>query len=55
MTNGKAIIETEKLPIKLWLDEDQIDEGALKQARDLANLPFSFKHIAMRRGCSKEG
>ncbi len=23
MTNGKAIIETEKLPIKLWLDKSQ--------------------------------
>ncbi len=46
-TNGRAIIETEKLPIKLWLKEDQVDEGALEQARNLANLPFTFKHIAI--------
>ncbi len=46
-TNGIAIIETEKLPIKLWLKEDQMDEGALEQARNLANLPFAFKHIAI--------
>lgn len=46
-TNGRAIIETEKLPIKLWLDVDQVDEGALEQARNLANLPFAFKHIAL--------
>ncbi len=46
-TKGKAIIETEKLPIKLWLDKDQMDEGALIQARNLANLPFAFKHIAI--------
>jgi len=46
-TNGKAIIETERLPIKLWLEEDQMDEGALEQARNLANLPFAFKHIAI--------
>ena len=46
-TNGKAIIETEKLPIKLWLAEDQMEEEALQQARNLANLPFAFKHIAV--------
>ncbi|MGB3345157.1 MAG: RtcB family protein [Aequorivita sp.] len=43
----KAVITTEKIPIKLWLEEDQIEEGALDQARDLANLPFAFKHIAI--------
>ncbi len=46
-TNGRATIETERLPIKLWLDVDQVDEGALEQARNLANLPFAFKHIAI--------
>ncbi len=46
-TNGKAIIETERIPIKLWLAEDQMDKGALQQARNLANLPFAFKHIAI--------
>ena len=45
--NGRAIIKTEKLPIKLWLKEEQMDEGALQQARNLANLPFAFKHIAI--------
>ncbi len=44
---GKAIIKTEKLPIKLWLDEDQMEEGALEQAQNLANLPFAFSHIAI--------
>lgn len=46
-TNGKAIIETERIPILLWLEEDQVEEGALQQARNLANLPFAFKHIAI--------
>jgi len=46
-TNGKVTIETEKIPIKLWLKEEQMDEGALQQARNLANLPFAFKHIAI--------
>jgi tRNA-splicing ligase RtcB len=29
----------------MWLDD--IEEGALQQAKDLANLPFAFKHIAI--------
>jgi len=41
----KQVINTEKLPIKLWLDD--IEEGALAQARNMANLPFVFKHIAI--------
>jgi tRNA-splicing ligase RtcB len=41
----KKIIDTEKLPIKLWLDE--IEDGALQQAKNLANLPFAFHHIAL--------
>lgn len=43
----KAVITSENLPIKLWLEEKEIEEGALNQARDLANLPFAFKHIAI--------
>jgi tRNA-splicing ligase RtcB len=39
----KSVITTEKLPIKLWLDD--IEPGALAQARNLANLPFAFRHI----------
>lgn len=38
-------IETEKLPIKLWLKD--LEEGALQQAKDLANLPIAFRHIAI--------
>ena len=41
----KQVITTEKQPIKLWLDD--IDAGALDQARNLANLPFVFKHVAV--------
>jgi len=39
------ICHTEKIPIKMWLDE--IEEGAMQQLRNLANLPFAFKHIAV--------
>ena len=41
----KKVISTEKKPIKLWLDD--IEEGALDQAKNLANLPFIFKHISI--------
>lgn len=39
------VIATEKIPIKLWLND--IETGALNQAGNLANLPFAFKHIAI--------
>ena len=41
----KSVIDTERIPIKLWLDS--IEEGALQQARNLANLPFAFSHVAL--------
>ena len=39
------VINTEKLPIKLWLED--IEESAMAQVRNLANLPFAFRHIAI--------
>ena len=36
---------SQKWPIKMWLDD--IEEGALSQARDLANLFFAWKWIAI--------
>ena len=41
----QKVITTEKIPIKLWLEE--IEEGTLEQAKDLANLPIAFRHIAI--------
>jgi len=38
-------INTEKIPIYLWLDD--IDDNALVQAKNLANLPFAYHHIAI--------
>jgi len=38
-------ITTERVPIKLWLDD--LEEGALQQARNLANLEIAFSHIAV--------
>lgn len=39
------VITTENKPIKLWLDD--IEDGALEQAKNLANLPFTFRHVAI--------
>lgn len=39
------IVTTEALPIKMWLNN--IEEGTLTQARNLANLPFTFKWVAI--------
>lgn len=39
------VLATEKKPIKMWLDD--LEDGALEQAKNLANLPFVFKHIAI--------
>ncbi len=41
----KKIISTEIRPIKLWLDD--IEKSALDQARNLANLPFTYRHVAI--------
>ena len=41
----KKVIDTERIPIKLWLDD--IDDNTLYQAQNLANLPFAFKHVCL--------
>lgn len=41
----KKRIDTERIPIKLWLDD--LEPGALQQAKDLANLSIAFSHIAI--------
>jgi tRNA-splicing ligase RtcB len=47
---GVAMIyDSGKIPIKMWLNE--IESGARKQALNLANLPFAFKHIAIMPDC----
>lgn len=47
----EKVINTEKIPIKLWLDD--IDEEPLKQAKNLANLPNAFKWVAIMPDCHK--
>ena len=38
-------ITTEQIPVKLWIKD--IEEGALQQALDLANLRIAYSHIAI--------
>jgi tRNA-splicing ligase RtcB (3'-phosphate/5'-hydroxy nucleic acid ligase) len=42
-------ISTEKIPIKLWLED--IEPGALQQAKDIANLPHAARHVAIMPDC----
>jgi len=39
------IIETQKKPIRMWLEE--IEDGAMEQIKHLADLPFTFSHVAI--------
>ncbi len=41
----RKIENTQSKPIKLWLDD--IEDGALEQAKNLANLPFLHKWVAI--------
>jgi tRNA-splicing ligase RtcB len=41
----QKVISTERLPIKIWLDEPE--EGSMIQARNLTNLPFAFKQVCL--------
>ena len=43
------VISTERVPIKIWTD--YIEEGALRQAKNLANLPFLYRHVAIMPDC----
>ena len=37
--------EQQRIPIKSWVTD--LESGALDQAKNLSNLPFAFKHIAL--------
>lgn len=41
----KKVVSTENKPIKMWLDD--IEPNTMAQAQNLANLPFTFKHVAI--------
>jgi tRNA-splicing ligase RtcB len=39
------------VPIKVWASD--VEEGALKQAVNLASLPFAFHHVALMPDCHR--
>jgi len=39
------VLTEAKLPVKMWLKT--IESGALEQVLNLANLPFTYKHVAL--------
>lgn len=39
------VVNTERVPIKMWLDD--LEDSALQQAKNLANLPFVYKWVAL--------
>lgn len=41
----QKVISTERIPIKIWLDEPE--EGSIVQAKNLANLPFVFRQVCL--------
>ncbi|WP_430813745.1 RtcB family protein [Carboxylicivirga sp. RSCT41] len=41
----KQVISSENRPIKMWLDD--IEGNALAQAKNMANLPFVHRHVAL--------
>ena len=50
----KKIISTEKLPIKLWLDD--IEDGALQQAKNIAhNYVSQEKHFGRKVYVNRKG
>lgn len=45
----KKVLTTESRPIFMWLND--VEESALNQAKNLANLPFTFRHVALMPDC----
>ena len=41
----EKVISSERVPIKIWSND--IEDQAIEQAKNLANLPFAYKHIAL--------
>ncbi|MBT3207865.1 MAG: RtcB family protein [Bacteroidetes bacterium] len=45
----EKVLKTESGLIKMWLG--QVEESAMRQAEKIANLPFTFKHVALMPDC----
>jgi len=40
-----------RVPVKLWTDLNGVESEALDQLKNVANLPFVFKHVAVMADC----
>lgn len=47
----KVFHENTRVPIKAWTDYVPVEEGAMKQLQNVANLPFIYKHVAVMPDC----
>ncbi len=39
--------EKSKVPVKSWINKEDIEESALKQLENMVQLPFVFHHVAV--------
>jgi tRNA-splicing ligase RtcB len=46
MGNYDVVVDEGRLPIKMWTRGVQVEDSALKQLKNLATMPFVYKHIA---------
>lgn len=40
-------IEGQRVPIQIWTDLTKVEDSAMAQLKNVANLPFVFKHVAV--------
>jgi tRNA-splicing ligase RtcB (3'-phosphate/5'-hydroxy nucleic acid ligase) len=40
------VIDTERIPIKIWSELEKVDANAIEQLKNTARMPFVFKHVA---------
>ena len=40
------VIETDRVPIKAWTHGVPVEDAAVNQLRNVASLPFVYKHVA---------
>jgi tRNA-splicing ligase RtcB (3'-phosphate/5'-hydroxy nucleic acid ligase) len=38
--------ETQKVPVKIWAPEAEVETSAIQQLKNISTLPFVFKHVA---------
>lgn len=47
LTGGiMKVISTERIPIKIWSQLEDVEDKAIQQLKNVANMPFVFKHVA---------